>query len=353
MRIIRRPVDSDHAADSSRVAALPCVLTIGNFDGVHLGHQALLRAVVERARQRGILAALLSFWPHPQHFFARRFPDRGITAPSRLSSRREQWSMVARCGIDRLFALRFDEKLALCPAETFIARDLVSGMRVRHLVVGDDFRFGANRRGDFAMLVREGERWGFTVESIDSVLYNRKRVSSSQVREALAQGRFDQAEALLGRPYTISGHVVHGRKLGRTLGFPTLNLRIDAESPALRGIFVVRVFGLKDEGATTEAGVAGVASLGTRPAVEAGGRFLLEVHLLDWSREVYGRIVHVEFLHKLRDEAHFPSLEALRAQIEMDRNAAIAYQHPGAVNSRANPCVNPHVNPRVNPCVNS
>jgi riboflavin kinase/FMN adenylyltransferase len=280
--------------------------------------------------------------------------------------------MVARCGIDQLFALRFDEKLALCPAETFIARDLVRGMQVRHLVVGDDFRFGANRRGDFAMLVREGKRWGFTVESIDSVLYNQRRVSSSQVREALARGRFDQAEALLGRPYSISGHVVHGRKLGRTLGFPTLNLRIDAELPALRGIFVVRVFGLPDDGVApgvtgvigvTAApgvtgvtgapgatgalgvtgapgvpdmkvgkGVTGVASLGTRPAVEESGRFLLEVHLLGWSREVYGRIVCVEFLHKLRDEAHYPTLEALRAQIEIDRNAAIAYQQRSAVN---------------------
>ena len=344
MRIIRRPVDSGHAVDSSRRAALPCVLTIGNFDGVHLGHQALLRAVVAQARHRNLLAALLVFWPHPRHFFARRHAERVLGAPPRLSSRREQWSVIAQCGIDRLYALRFDERLALCTAETFIAAYLAQGIHTRHLVVGDDFRFGADRRGDFDMLRREGVRWGFSVESIESVLLDRQRVSSSQIREALAKGHFDRAEELLGRPYALSGHVIHGRKLGRQLGFPTLNVPIGAETPALRGVFVVRVYGLPAEGA-----VAGVASLGTRPAVEEDGRYLLEVHLLDWSQEVYGRIVRVEFLHKLRDEAHYPSLEALRAQIEMDRNAAIAYQHPGAVNCRANPCVNPRVNPRVNP----
>ena len=328
MRIIRRPVDSGHAVDSIRVDALPCVLTIGNFDGVHLGHQALLRAVVDRARQRSVLAALLSFWPHPRHYFARRDPQLALAAPPRLSSRREQWKVIAQCGIERLFALRFDETLAMCPAETFIRDYLVRGIRAQHLVVGDDFRFGANRRGDFEMLRREGAQWGFSVESIQSVLLDQARVSSSQVREALAQGRFDRAEELLGRPYSISGHVVHGRKLGRELGFPTLNLRIDGGTPALQGVFVVRVFGLRSESA-----VAGVASLGTRPAVESGGRFLLEVHLLDWDQDVYGRIVQVEFLHKLRDEAHYPTLEALRAQIAHDQHAAIAYHQKIALPS--------------------
>ncbi|NCV56792.1 MAG: bifunctional riboflavin kinase/FAD synthetase, partial [Betaproteobacteria bacterium] len=300
---------------------LPTALTIGNFDGVHRGHRALLEAVCKRARNDRMLASLMTFWPHPKQYFAS--PNTPI--PARICGRRDQWEAIAGCGIDQLFALRFDHKLATCSAERFIEDYLVRAIGVRHLVVGDDFRFGAKRQGDFDLLERAGRRYGYSVESMQTVLHEQQRVSSSQVREALMLGRFDQVLALLGRPYSISGHVIHGRKLGRELGFPTLNLRIDGEQAPLKGIFVVRVCGL-DSGC--ERCLPAVASLGTRPAVEHAGRYLLEVHVLDWSGQAYGRMVKVEFLKKLRDEAHYPSLEALKAQIAIDTSHARAFFTP-------------------------
>ena len=317
MRIIRRP---SHDGQKHPPAT---VLTIGNFDGVHLGHQALLHAVCTRARDSGLLASLMTFWPHPKQYFAQA----GSQVPVRICGRRDQWQAIAACGLDQLFALRFDQKLAQCSAEDFIERYLIAAIGVRHLIVGDDFRFGAKRRGDFDMLASAGRARGFTVESIPSVLHEQKRISSSQVREALSKGRFDEVKALLGRPYVMSGHVIHGRKLGRTLGFPTLNLRIDDKQAPLHGIFVVKVCGLDDASPDY---LPAVASLGTRPAVEASGRFLLEVHALNWSGQAYGRLVKVEFLQKLRDEAHYPSLEALQAQIARDCDQARDYfaRHP-------------------------
>jgi riboflavin kinase/FMN adenylyltransferase len=312
MQIIRRPI----LRGSHRPPAT--ALTIGNFDGVHLGHRALLKAVAARAQQDNILASLMTFWPHPKQYFA----TTSSLVPARICSRRDQWQAIAACGIDQLFALSFDRQLAECSAEQFIEQYLVQRIGVRHLVIGDDFRFGAKRRGDFEMLRLAGTQYGFSVESIQSVLHETQRVSSSQVRKALFQGHFDEVEALLGRPYAISGHVIHGRKLGRELGFPTLNIRIDDKQPPLHGIFVVEVCGL---GAIDQKPLLAVASLGTRPAVEQDGRFLLEVHLLDWSGQAYGRVVKVTFRQKLRDEAHYDSLEALKEQIACDCSQARAY----------------------------
>lgn len=322
MQIIRRPSQSGHEPPPATV------LTIGNFDGIHLGHRALLHAVCARARNAQMLASLMTFWPHPKQYFA----NGGGPVPARICGRRDQWEAIAACGMDQLFALRFDRKLAECSAEQFIEEYLVRAIGVRHLIVGDDFRFGAKRRGDFDMLAAAGRQYGFTVESIQTVLHEQQRVSSSQVREALSLGRFDRVETLLGRPYVISGHVIHGRKLGRTLGFPTLNVRIDDQQAPLHGIFVVRVAGLEQAG---NPWLPAVASLGTRPAVEASGRFLLEVHVLDWTGEAYGRLVRVVFLKKLRDEAHYPSLEALQAQIATD--CANARDH-FAQSSSSSPC---------------
>ncbi|MFN6359778.1 MAG: bifunctional riboflavin kinase/FAD synthetase [Burkholderiales bacterium] len=312
MQIIRRPI----LRGSLRPPAT--ALTIGNFDGVHLGHRALLKAVAARAHQDKMLASLMTFWPHPKQYFA----TAGSHVPARICSRRDQWQAIAACGIDQLFAISFDRQLAECSAEQFIEQYLVQCIGVRHLVIGDDFRFGAKRRGDFEMLRVAGKQYGFSVESMQSVLHATQRVSSSQVRNALFQGRFDEVEALLGRPYAISGHVIHGRKLGRELGFPTLNIRIDDKQSPLHGIFVVDVCGL---GAIDQKPLPAVASLGTRPAVEQGGRFLLEVHLLDWSGQAYGRVVKVTFREKLRDEAHYDSLEALKEQIARDCSQARAY----------------------------
>ncbi|NBO95991.1 MAG: bifunctional riboflavin kinase/FAD synthetase [Betaproteobacteria bacterium] len=312
MHIIRRPTHHGNLPPP------PTVLTIGNFDGVHLGHRALLEAVLTRARQGQMLASLMTFWPHPKQYFAAA----NSPVPARICGRRDQWEAIAACGIDQLFALRFDRKLAACSAEHFIEHYLVAAIGVRHLVIGDDFRFGAKRRGDFQMLELAGRKHGFSVESLQSVLHNRQRVSSSQVREALSQGRFDVVKTLLGRDYAMTGHVIHGRKLGRELGFPTLNLRIDDKQAPIHGIFVVSVCGL---GSDENQALPAVASLGTRPAVEQDGRFLLEVHLLDWTGQAYGRLVKVTFLKKLRDEAHYSSLEALKEQIARDCSEARAY----------------------------
>jgi len=210
----------------------------------------------------------------------------------------------------------FNASVATLQAERFIDEIIVEGLHARHLLIGDDFRFGAKRRGDFAMLEQASSRHGFELARVDTVSRDGRRISSSAVRDALASGDFASARELLGRPYFISGHVVHGRKLGRTIGFPTLNVPIPFERPAVSGVFVVRVHGLG------ERPIPGVASLGTRPAVERDGRPLLEVHLFDFDADIYGRLVRVEFLHKLRDEAKYDSIDLLTAQIERDAQAA-------------------------------
>jgi riboflavin kinase/FMN adenylyltransferase len=279
-----------------------CALAIGNFDGVHRGHRALLQRVVEVARQRSLIAAAMTFEPHPREYFS---PEQ---APARIANLRDKIEGLGHFNCD--FA-------SLSP-EQFIERVLVQGCRVRWLLVGDDFRFGAKRAGDVALLRSAGARAGFGVEQIGPILLGGERVSSSRIRAALSAGDLALASDLLGHPYAISGRVLHGAKLGRQIGFPTLNLRVAHRRPALHGIFAVRVHGI-GSGA-----LPGVASVGMRPTVDDSGRWLLEVHLFDFSDEVYGRLIKVEFVQKLRDEAHFDSVQELTAAIRRDADRARA-----------------------------
>ncbi len=305
----------------------PCALTIGNFDGVHSGHRAVLAQLRRRADELGLPTCVLTFEPHPREYFATlaaSAPAAGdarphTPAPARICTERDKLDALAECGVDRVCITHFNASVATLAAERFIDEIIVEGLRTRYLLIGDDFRFGAKRRGDFAMLGEAAARHGFELARLATVTREGQRISSSAVRAALAAGDFARARELLGRPYFISGHVVHGRKLGRTIGYPTLNLPIPFERPAVAGVFVVRVHGLGPLPA------AGVASLGTRPAVESAGRHLLEVHLFDFDADLYGKLVRVEFLHKLRDEAHFESIEALAAQIDRDAQAARAW----------------------------
>ncbi|MFT3804799.1 MAG: bifunctional riboflavin kinase/FAD synthetase [Burkholderiaceae bacterium] len=305
----------------------PCALTIGNFDGVHRGHLAILTRLADEARRRGLVSCVLTFEPHPREYFART--GRG-TAPARISTLRDKLEALKLYGVDRVNIAHFNARLAALPAEDFVRDLLVDGLQVRYLLIGDDFRFGAQRRGDFALLRRmaggDGDpRRAFDVEAMPTIEDDGARISSTAIRQALADGRLADARQLLGRAYCISGHVVHGRKLGRTLGFPTMNVRIPFDRPALSGIFAVRVHGLPPpagDASAIPAPIDGVASLGTRPAVEAHGRPLLEVHLFDFDRNVYGEIVRVEFVRKLRDERHFDSLDALTVQIDADARQA-------------------------------
>src|SRR5690606_2894881 len=319
MDVFRRLPPADQRTD--------CALTIGNYDGVHRGHQAVLARLVEQARGRGLASCVLTFEPHPRAFFAARH---GGEPPARILTERDKLEALAACGIDRVCIARFDESLAGLAPQAFIDEVIVEGLRTRFLLIGDDFRFGAKRAGDVHTLAAAAGPGGFELEQLDSVVAEGERISSSAVRAALAAGDFARAQELLGRPYRISGHVVHGRKLGRNLGFPTLNLRIDFPRPALAGVFVVRVHGLGSRA------LPGVASLGTRPAVETDGKPLLEVHLLDFDRDVYGELVGVEFCRKLRDEANFDSLEALALQIDADVRQARAWheQHPAQAGAR-------------------
>jgi riboflavin kinase/FMN adenylyltransferase len=291
----------------------PVALTIGNFDGVHLGHRAMLARVAEQARAQGLVAGVLTFEPHPREFFA---PD---AAPARLSRLREKIELIAEAGIARTHVLRFDAALAAMSAEQFIDEVLVAGLGTRRLLVGRDFRFGAKRAGDYATLAAAAERKGFVVEAMPDVLHGGERVSSSRVRAALAAGKLDEAARLLGRPYTMSGRIAHGAKLGRKLGFPTANVVL-RRKPPLAGIFAV-------EAELEETGQAcrGVASVGRRPTVAENGPMLLEVHFFDLGGELYGRHLRVRFLEKLRDEQRFDGVQALTTAIRQDAEQARQY----------------------------
>lgn len=306
-------------------ARAPCALTIGNFDGVHRGHQALLAHVRGAAAELGIEAAVMTFEPHPREYFARRIGDMS-KAPARIANLRDKLDDLDRAGIDRVIVEHFNEHFASQSPQDFIERVLVEGLHVKWLMVGDDFRFGARRAGDIAMLEAAGREHGFHVQTLDAVMHGARRISSSAVREALQAGDFAATEELLGHTYAMSGHVIHGQKLGRTLGFPTLNLRV-AHRPALCGIFVVQVHGLADRP------LPAVASLGVRPTVEDAGRMLLEVHVFDYDQPAYGKLVRVEFLQKLRDEEKYVDLPTLTAAIERDARQARAFfaQRSGAL----------------------
>jgi riboflavin kinase/FMN adenylyltransferase len=305
-----------------RAKASACALTIGTFDGVHRGHQAMLALLRSEAQHRGLPSCVLTFEPHPRDFFAAKAGKVDL-APPRISGLRDKLLELSRCGIDQTVVLPFNEGLANLSPRDFVNQVLVDGLGARYVLVGDDFRFGAKRMGDYATLDALGGERGFDVARMMSYEVHGLRVSSSAVREALAQGDMSQAQSLLGRPFAVSGHVLHGQKLGRTLGagFRTLNLRVSARKPAAQGIFVVRTHGLGPEA------LPGVASLGCRPTVDDSGRMLLEVHCLAWPTHLgveggYGKLVTVELLHKLRDEARYDGLDALTAAISADVAAA-------------------------------
>ena len=298
-------------------ARAPCALTIGNFDGVHRGHQALLARVRSAADALGLEAAVMTFEPHPREYFARRSGDLS-RAPARIANLRDKLGDLANAGIDRVIVEHFNEQFASISPEDFTERVLVDGLHVKWLMVGDDFCYGAKRAGNVAMLKEAGRRHGFQVETLPTVREGDQRISSSLVRAALAAGDLEATGALLGHPYAMSGHVIHGAKLGRTLGFPTLNLRV-THRPALQGIFVVQVHGLADQP------LPAVASLGVRPTVEDAGRMLLEVHIFDYERSCYGKLVRVEFLEKMRDEEKYVDLDTLTAAIHRDAEQARAW----------------------------
>jgi riboflavin kinase/FMN adenylyltransferase len=291
-------------------AVSPLVLTIGNFDGVHLGHQAMLRQLRERADRLGLPAAVLTFEPHPREVFT---PDQ---APARLTSLREKLALLEACGVDQVYLFRFSRARAAMSADDFITRYLV---QVRHVIIGDDFRFGQGRKGDLTLLKARGEQYGFTAEALETVVQQGDRVSSSAVREALVQGQLAHAAELLGRPYSIAGRVVHGDKIGRTIGFPTANVQLKRKRVPMRGVFAVTVSGLDKRQ------LPGAANIGVRPTVAGGLKPVLEVHLLDFAQDIYGTHVSVHFRHRLRDEIKFDSFDALKRQIALDVQATQDY----------------------------
>jgi riboflavin kinase/FMN adenylyltransferase len=289
-----------------------CAATIGNFDGVHLGHQAVLGQLSERAVAMHLPVTVITFEPQPREFFT---PER---VPPRLTRLREKVEALRRFGVDRVLCLRFGDYLAGLPPEEFVRIILLDGLQVKYLVVGDDFRFGRDRAGNFALLERAGAAHGFPVVNMHTFNVGGVRVSSTRVREALEAGDLAGAERLLGRPYRMSGRVAHGDKRGRTIGFPTANIFLHRTATPVQGVFAVELFGIEGEP------VRGVANVGNRPTVD-GTRSLLEVHLFDFHRDIYGRHVQVEFLHKLRPERRFESFDALKRQIQDDAARARAW----------------------------
>lgn len=291
-------------------ATRPNAVTIGNFDGVHLGHQAMLARLTARAAAVGGLPTVLTFEPHPREIF---MPE---AAPTRLTSLREKLEILRGLGVGHVHVCRFSKAFAALSPEDFVRRILVEGLKARYVLVGDDFRFGARRAGDFDMLMVYGERYGFQAEAMHTVEAGGQRASSTAVREALAGGDMAGAAQLLGRPYSISGRVVGGDQIGRKIGYPTANIQLKHNRPPVKGVFAVRVQGLEHPD------WPGVANLGTRPSVHPNGNPTLEVHIFGLDRQIYGEHLRVDFLHKLRDEAKFPNFDALVAQIGKDASLA-------------------------------
>ncbi len=289
-----------------------CVATIGNFDGVHRGHQAILARLRERAAELGLPSCVVIFEPQPREYFA---PGQ---APARLTRLREKLELLAEQGVDRVLCLAFNRRLRELSAAEFVHAVLVEGLGVEHLEVGDDFRFGCDRAGDFDFLRKAGAVEGFTVESATTIEVDGERVSSTRLRAALAAADFALAERLLGRPFAITGRVLHGQKLGRQLDAPTANIQLKRRRPPVDGVFTVSA---ELDGRQWP----GVANIGTRPSVKSDGQPHLEVHLLDYAGDLYGRRLRITFHRKLRDEQRFASLEALKAAIDADIAAARAY----------------------------
>ena len=290
-----------------------CVSTIGNFDGVHLGHQAVLTQLAMKADMLNLPAVVITFEPQPFEYFV---PGK---APARLSRFREKVEALRAYSIQKLCVLRFNRQLAEMQAETFIQKLLVEGLNVRYLVVGDDFRFGKDRQGDFNLLQQVGKNQGFQVVNMHTFAIDAMRVSSTRIRDALREGDLSVAEKLLGRPYRMSGRVAHGDKRGRKMGYPTANIHLHRAKVPLNGVYAVQLYGIDEEP------VNGVANIGVRPTISGSDKALLEVHLFDFQRDIYGEHVQVYFLKKLRDEQKFASLEKLIEQIHFDSAQAKDY----------------------------
>lgn len=283
-----------------------CVATIGAFDGVHCGHQAVIRQLLQKSAALALPSIVIVFEPLPREYFA------PLNAPARLTSFREKFLALQALGVDRILRVRFTEHLQTMSAQEFIDTLFVRGLGVSHVALGDDFRFGNDREGDFRLLSAQGERYGFDVEPTVTFAIHGERVSSTRIRQALEEADFELAEALLSRPYSISGKVVYGRQLGRSLGFPTANLELNRLRAPLSGVYAVEVTGAGLEKAK------GVANVGTRPTVNDSIKANLEVHLLDLNQELYGRRIEVVFKHKLRDEKKFESVDELKENIARD-----------------------------------
>ncbi len=304
-----------------------CVATIGNFDGVHSGHQHILVQLNEKARVSKLPSVVITFEPQPQEYFA---PQR---APARLTRFRDKVEVIADCGIDKLLVIHFNHAFSQLSADDFVQQVLVAKLGVKYLQVGDDFQFGKGRSGNFASLVESGRQLGFEVDNTPTFELDNKRVSSTRIRQALEAGNMELTRTLLKRPYWMSGHVQHGDKRGRTIGFPTANVPLHRATPAVSGVFAVRLWGsdlgickvlLDREDKPSHQGVNGIANIGYRPTVD-GKKGLLEVHLFDFDGDLYGKLVHVDFLHKIRDEMKFASFDLLKEQILKDVVEATSY----------------------------
>lgn len=290
-----------------------CVLTIGNFDGVHLGHHAVINTLAARGREHNLLTTIMLFEPQPLEYFL------ADNAPSRLMRLREKILALNELPIDNVVIVRFNRALANCEPEQFIKQILVSKLNVKHLVIGDDFHFGKARRGTFNLLQEQGQLLGFSVEKSASYRAGNLRVSSTRIRDALEMGDLAQANQLLGRDYSICGRVAQGDKLGRTLGFPTANIKMLRRNTPIRGVFAVTMTGIDNQE------FQGVANVGIRPTIEGNHKVILETHLFNFNQDIYGHYVSVQFKQKLRDEMRFNSLEQLQAQIRQDVTAAKAF----------------------------
>jgi riboflavin kinase/FMN adenylyltransferase len=289
-----------------------CVLTIGNFDGVHAGHQMVLNALIKQAKEFDLPAIVMCFEPQPIEYF------RGADAPARISTARDKIEQLEQAGVDELYLIRFNHSLANMSAQQFVEM-LYQQLKVKHLIVGDDFCFGKNRQGNFDYLLKAGEAHGFTVQRSNSLLIDKERVSSTLLRDALENGQLNKAAIYLGRQFSLSGRVMHGHKRGRELGFPTANIRVKNRKSPLNGVFAVTI--------TLESGLVyeGVANVGTRPSIEETSAVLLEAHLFDFSGDLYGQRVKVSFYKKLRQEKKFDGLEQLKQQIVLDSQQAKTY----------------------------
>jgi riboflavin kinase/FMN adenylyltransferase len=295
----------------------PCALTIGNFDGVHRGHQALLQKLTGNAKDLGLQSCVMTFEPHPIEYFA---PEK---APTRILSLRDKLEALASQQIHTVAVEHFNSTFANLSPDEFVKEILVDRLQVKYLLIGDDFHYGAKRSGNYETLTVASKKYGFKVDRMPTLSENGERVSSSAIREALHNGNMTLARTLLGRPFMISGHVLHGQKIGRKLGFPTLNIavanRLHKRKPSAQGIFIAQVHGLSDNP------LPAVASLGQRPTVDDSGRFLLEVHVFNFEQNVYGKLVQIELLEKIRDEAKYNNLETLQQAIHADALAAKNY----------------------------